>query len=149
MLGEWSALIQLDYDTCVLQEKAGVEASEKLLGTIFKLAAETSKDVQEIKANQRVILLEYASLKASNPELQNQMIVLKGKVALINIKLSKFATPPPRSRMEPPDELIHPLPFKNLATNPGLLMAHTFLMLLMLREERGPLWQLPLVPTMR
>ena len=102
----------MDYDTCVLQEKAGVEASEKLLGTIFKLAAETSKDVQEIKANQRAILLENASLKASNSQLQNQINVLKGEVVLLNTKLSTFATPPPRSRMESPDELSYPSPFK-------------------------------------
>ena len=112
VFGEWSKIIQSDHSTRVLQEKTRGEGGEKLLGAILKLAAETSKDIQEIKANQRAILLENASLKASNSQLQNQTSVSKGEVVLLKTKLSKFTTPPPRSRMESRDELNHPLHFR-------------------------------------
>ena len=113
VLGDWSKIIQWNYTTRVLQDKTRGEGGKKLLGAIFKLAADTLKDFQEIKANQGAILLKNASLKASNSQLQNQTSVLKGEVVLLNTKLSKFTTPPPRSRMKSRDELDHPWHFRH------------------------------------
>ena len=137
VLVEWGKLVEEDYQQRLHQSKVAVLKDDSESRMVYPLLVSMAKDLKDIKQQQRGMIVENASQKATISQMYNQVDVLKGVTTQLTVKtrelslknarlkvelaqatnkLTFFQTP---ERVPPPSLPAFPLGFSNEPTGVG------------------------------